>query len=101
VSAEQTTDGAVEATEMERIVADAIENETSPWINQLSPVQALAVARAAMRAMREPTDALLLAARETESNLEAWQAMIDTATAPIQEGATAAVPQEPASRQSP
>ena len=103
--------GSVCFTEIEKCVARAIccqewgaENGWSSERRELSAScdcvawhDHLPAARSAIRAMREPTEAML-AAGESDTALDstilgyAWTAMIDAATPPIQESATAAVP---------
>ena len=88
---EQPTNGAVDLTEMERRVADTLENESRVWMNELSAEQSLTLARAAIRAMREPTDDMLSSclrvpilgphATGRDYDRAHYRAMIDTATA--------------------
>ena len=80
-----------------------MDDERTSWILK---------ARAAIRAMREPTDDLMLRAGvprapssgapyeyDTDCIRDVWRAMIDTATAPIQESAPTGDGSEPASHQ--
>jgi len=127
VRAEKPTEIAVEATEMEERVARVIARDINQ--HQLDTgfaapfdfpeakgglerdwMEYLSTARAAIRAMREPTLDMIKAGEpvvydcfslepgeglDENPAIPTWYAMIDTATAPIQEGATAAVPLVP------
>lgn len=74
---------------MELRVASELEDESAPWINQLMPHQALHLARAAIRTMREPTQNMKEAGAayaddympETNAGM-CWQEMIDAASPP-------------------
>jgi hypothetical protein len=83
-----------ERTEMERRVADAMRERAKEDATMES------LARAAIRAMSEPTEEMKRAARVSALTwTQAYTAMIDAATPPIQDSATAAVPQEPGRHQ--
>ena len=75
-------------TEMEMRVAEAMANESAPWINCLSDEQALALTRVAIRAMRKPTIKMVTAAINSRvvgrpsHALLTWRPMIDAASPP-------------------
>ncbi len=134
VSAEKPMKSAVDAmaTEMEYRVAEAMYSDANPngpsFGDYVGIDLWLKSARAAIRAMREPTEEMvdmggrgiardtqyfggaMTLARYSSHEVEAqnrlradaaWAAMIGAATPPIQESPTAAVPQGQGSRQSP
>ena len=87
MSAEQTTDGAVGFTDMERRVAEAISAESHERMNEdISEAQSLRFARAAIRAMREPTEAMINCAYDRDMTggkaacERMWMDMIKAAT---------------------
>lgn len=99
MSAEKPMSGAVEGTEMELRVAEAISAESHERMNEdISEAQSLRFARAAIRAMREPTEAMVNYAYDRDMTggkaacERMWMDMIKAATASVQESATAAVP---------
>ena len=105
MSAEKPMSGAVGPTEMELRVARVLDSDAfaddEPDYGRAHQskraAKAIERARAAIRAMREPTKYMLrVGDRETALDTTilwyAWTAMIDAATHPIQESTTAAVP---------
>ncbi len=67
-------------TEMELRVAKAIME--SPYVDYSDPASFLPHARVAIRAMREPTEAMLEEQQKYDGNCVAWEAMIDAASPP-------------------
>lgn len=119
MSAEQTTDGAVQATEMEDRVARLVNHppvDDAEWayikrMHRHVYADWIHDARKHIRAMRDCTEHMVVSAQtQYQADLNGvgrtiigcvWLAMIDAATAPVQESSTAAVPQGQGRHQSP
>jgi len=70
---------------MELRIARVLLDQSAPWMNELSEAQALALSRAAIRAMWQPTEPMIAVAEDEEPGIgvpSIYSAMIDAASPP-------------------